>query len=136
MADVMTCTQRSRLMSRIRGRNTLVEMKLRRAIWAAGLRYRIHHRIGRFRPDLVFIGKRVAVFIDGCFWHQCPLHGVMPKGNHAFWKTKLDGNVARDLETTRMLVAEGWEVLRIWEHEIDDDTQSCVLRIADALATR
>lgn len=134
--DVMSKTQRSKLMSRIRGRNTAVEIKLRRAVWAAGMRYRLHHRIGRYRPDLVFIGKKLTIFIDGCFWHQCPLHGVMPKGNQDFWKTKLDRNVARDLETTEMLLSQGWLVLRIWEHEIDEDPQACVKRIAEVLATK
>lgn len=136
MPDVMTVVQRSELMSRIRAKNTSPEIKLRRAAWSIGLRYRLHYRIGRFKPDLVFIKKRVAIFIDGCFWHHCPLHGVMPKGNHAFWKQKIDGNVARDRETTIRLVSEGWEVLRIWEHEVDEDPQSCAQRIAEVLNGR
>lgn len=121
-------------MSRIRGKNTLPELTLRRALWALGLRYRLQYKIGRFRPDLVFTRAHVAIFVDGCFWHRCPLHGVMPKGNQAFWKAKLERNAQRDIETTKALASEGWTVLRFWEHEIDESAESCARRIADVIA--
>lgn len=123
-------------MSRIRGSNTGPELVLRRAAWARGLRYRLNVRIGRARPDLVFVGARLAVFVDGCFWHCCPLHGGWPKGNNVFWKVKLDRNVERDAETNRTLIATGWKVLRFWEHQIDESAEACVTEIERAVGRR
>ncbi|MGA7178154.1 MAG: very short patch repair endonuclease [Thiobacillaceae bacterium] len=134
--DVMSAEKRSALMSRIRGRDTHPEKALRRAVWALGLRYRLQYRIGRARPDLVLVKARIAVFVDGCFWHHCPLHGVMPKGNHAFWKAKLMGNVQRDIETTQALVSAGWAVLRLWEHEVDESAKTCASRIRKLVVRR
>lgn len=134
--DVMSAEQRSALMGRIRGKNTLPEMALRRAVWKLGLRYRLHRRIGRITPDMVFVGARVAVFVDGCFWHRCPLHGVMPKGNAAFWHTKLIGNVRRDAETNAALTSGGWAVLRFWEHEVQESAQMCAMRVKRTVARR
>ena len=136
MGDVMSTTKRSQLMSRIRGKDTGPELSLRHAVWALGLRYRLQQRIGKVRPDLVFSRARVAVFIDGCFWHRCPLHGVMPKSNSTFWQKKLDRNVRRDNENTQALTAMGWGVLRFWEHEIEESAEHCAKRIADFVSRR
>ncbi|HWW05890.1 very short patch repair endonuclease [Collimonas sp.] len=133
MVDVMSSEKRSELMSRIRGKNTGPELKLRRAAWAMGLRYRLHLRVERARPDMVFLGARVAVFVDGCFWHCCPLHGVIPKNNRTFWQPKLDRNAKRDVETNKKFIAAGWKVLRFWEHEVDDSPELCARKIADAV---
>jgi DNA mismatch endonuclease (patch repair protein) len=70
------------------------------------------------RPDFVFRERRVAVFVDGCFWHACPRHGTKPKGNAAFWRAKFRGNIARDRRDTRNLRRSGWRVVRLWEHEL------------------
>lgn len=129
MADVMSAAQRSALMSRIRGSNTGPELVLRKALWARGFRYRVNYRIGRIRPDLVFITARLAVFVDGCFWHRCPLHGVMPRGNRTFWQAKLERNVQRDAEANQFLHSTGWIPLRFWEHEVDDSVAACVAKI-------
>ncbi len=134
--DVMSAAQRSALMSRIRGKDTLPELALRRAVWARGLRYRLQYRIGRIRPDLTFPNIRVAIFVDGCFWHRCPMHGVMPKGNHPFWKSKLERNVERDIETTKILISAGWKVLRFWEHEVDESAETCARKIGKVLTGR
>lgn len=131
--DVMSAAQRSALMGRIRGKNTLPEILLRRAAWAIGLRYRLHRKIGRIRPDLVFLGARVVVFVDGCFWHRCPVHGVMPKRNADFWRTKLMRNVQRDAETNASLTASGWTVLRFWEHEVRESALICAMQIKKAV---
>lgn len=135
MADLMSATKRSELMSRIRGRHTSPELKLRRAVWAIGLRYGLHLRIGRTEPDLVFKRAHLAVFVDGCFWHQCPLHSVIPKGNRAFWQAKLGRNVQRDIETNQALSRAGWKVLRFWEHEIDASAELCARKVADFMAS-
>ena len=126
--DVMTREQRSHCMSRIRGKDTVPEMTLRRALWARGLRYRLHYRITG-RPDIVFPGQKTAIFIDGCFWHGCPAHRTHPKNNADFWRTKIENNIARDADVTKILEAEGWTVLRFWEHQIKLELSSIVDRI-------
>lgn len=123
-------TQRRQMMSRIKGKDTGPELALRRVAWAAGLRYRLHYRIGRTRPDMVFIGARLAIFVDGCFWHGCPRHSTVPKNNADFWKQKLDRNRERDAEQMAWLESYGWRVLRFWEHEIETSPAECALRIA------
>ncbi|MGZ5050471.1 MAG: very short patch repair endonuclease [Methylobacter sp.] len=127
-SDVMTPEQRSRCMSKIKGKNTGPEMRLRRALWAIGMRYRLNSSLPG-RPDLVFQGKKLAVFVDGCFWHGCPEHAVFPKSNIEFWETKIKGNIARDEKINNVLEALGWQVFRIWEHEIKDNVQSVVDKI-------
>lgn len=91
----------------------------------AGMRYRCDLRLdlpaGRVRPDIVFTRKKVAVFIDGCFWHCCPAHGSRPSVNQSYWSPKLARNVERDKQNTEQLQAAGWRVIRIWEHESVDD---------------
>lgn len=130
VGDVMTAAQRSKLMSRIQGKNTEPEINLRHAAWALGLRYRLHRRVCKTRPDLVFVGAKLAVFIDGCFWHCCPLHCVMPKNNREFWQKKLGRNVQRDVEDAQALTSAGWRVLRFWEHEIEESAEACARKIA------
>jgi DNA mismatch endonuclease (patch repair protein) len=103
-----------------RRRDTGPELAVRKIVHAAGLRYRVDYRVVpdlRARADLVFTRAKVAVFIDGCFWHACPAHGTKPKTNAAYWDAKLAGNVRRDRVTDAALQARGWLVLRFWEHE-------------------
>lgn len=109
-----------RTMQANKGRDTGPEMAIRRALYARGMRYRVDYRIPfipRRRIDIAFVGSRIAVFIDGCFWHRCPDHYVSPKTNSAYWNDKTMGNLARDRDTTLRLENEGWTVLRFWEHE-------------------
>ncbi|MCB9765252.1 MAG: very short patch repair endonuclease [Alphaproteobacteria bacterium] len=120
---------RSEQMSRIRGKNTQPELRLRRALWSAGLRYRLHHRTPAGRPDVVFPGRKVAVFIDGCFWHGCPLHYVRPGTREAFWAEKLKANVDRDRRQTLALEEAGWRVVRLWEHAVFEELEACVARV-------
>jgi len=119
MADVFTRKKRSEVMSRIRSRNNreteLFFASLLRKNHISGWR---RHLPLPGRPDFAFRRARVAVFIDGCFWHCCPMCGNMPANNAAFWKRKLDGNKKRDKRVTKLLTAEGWRVLRIWEHDL------------------
>jgi DNA mismatch endonuclease (patch repair protein) len=118
-------------MSRIRGKNTKPEIVLRSALWSLGLRYRLHAPL-LGKPDIVFLGSRVAVFVDGCFWHGCPDHSVKPKTNSSFWKTKLRKNIERDIRASASLEAAGWTVVRIWEHEIKEDISAAVGRVIRA----
>src|SRR5689334_7733996 len=98
-------------MSRIQGRDTKPEILLRRTLWKIGLRYRLKSKLPG-KPDLVFPGARLAVFVDGCQWHCCPDHFVRPKSNQAFWDLKFEKNRARDLKVNTFLNEEGWRVLR------------------------
>ena len=100
--------------------DTGCEMSIRRELWRRGLRYRVDARPEpdvRRRADLVFRGPRVAVFVDGCFWHSCPEHGRVPRSNADWWAAKLARTVNRDRETDRLLAEAGWAVVRVWEHE-------------------
>lgn len=103
-----------------RGRDTKPEVAVRRLVYAAGLRYRVNTRPEpdlRRTADLLFSPARVAVFIDGCYWHGCPAHFTMPTTNLDYWRTKIGRNRERDLETTSLFEDRGWLVLRFWEHE-------------------
>ena len=123
-------------MSRIRGKNTGPELAVRKALWALRLRYLYSHSAIPGRPDIVFASPKLAVFIDGCFWHGCALHGVKPKTNSDFWRDKIRKNRARDRKVVRLLEAEGWSVLRFWEHEVEDDPTRVTSRIAKAVRAR
>lgn len=117
--------------------NTGPELRLRRRLHAAGLRYRIDAPLlfdRRRRADVVFPRQRIAVFVDGCFWHGCPEHYVAPKANAAFWRQKVEANRARDLDTDLRLKQLGWVVLRVWEHE--DVDAALVRRIQELVAVR
>ncbi len=123
-------------MSRQRSRDTEVELALRRVLHASGLRYRVHRRPVkgvRREADIVFGPARVAVFVDGCFWHGCPEHATWPRNNAEFWRRKIEGNRARDLDTDTRLAEAGWASVRVWEHE---DPAEAAARIAALVASR
>lgn len=123
-------------MSRQTSRDTGPEVAIRRLLYATGHRYRLHRRVPgmtRRTIDIAFPGPKVAVFVDGCFWHGCPEHATHPKANQAWWREKLDRNIERDRETNAHLLAEGWTVLRFWEHE---PPESVSVRVAAAVAER
>lgn len=120
-----------------RRRDTAPEVRIRSALHRAGLRFRKDRVIDlsdrRVRADIVFTRRRVAVFIDGCFWHRCPYHGRTPASNTAYWVPKLQRNVERDREVTAALSEAGWHVIRIWEHE---PVPQAVERIIEALRSQ
>jgi DNA mismatch endonuclease, patch repair protein len=115
-----TSAAASAVMRANRKKDTNPELAIRRLLFAQGLRYRIHFGIRTggtlVKPDIVFPGRRVAVFVDGCFWHSCPEHGTNPKVNTGYWGAKLERNRQRDQLVTEKLRADGWTVIRIWEH--------------------
>lgn len=121
-------TTRSEIMSRIRSRDTAPELKLRRALWAAGLRYRLKTRLPG-QPDIVFPGAKVAVFVDGCFWHGCPMHYSGPSTRSEFWARKLRDNVMRDARVDSELGDLMWTVVRIWQHDLGSGLDDVVRHV-------
>ncbi|MEE7456818.1 very short patch repair endonuclease [Methylorubrum populi] len=124
-------------MRRIRTTGTAPEIALRRELHALGLRYRVSYPVpGKPRRtiDVAFTRHRLAVFVDGCFWHGCPVHGSLPKTNAAFWANKVDTNRLRDRDTDRALTAAGWHILRIWEHTGSEEASAMVLSALDQRA--
>jgi DNA mismatch endonuclease (patch repair protein) len=119
--DIVDPATRSRIMSRIRGKDTVPEMRVRRFLHRAGLRYRLHLKTLPGKPDLVFSRARTVVFVHGCFWHQhqgCPL-AATPSSNRDFWRNKLASNVERDERIAAQLSDMGWQVEVVWECEPD-----------------
>lgn len=101
-------------------RNTRPELAIRSCLHRAGFRFRVDHRAlaaSRARPDIVFTGPRVAVFVDGCFWHGCARHMTWPRANAEWWRLKIEANQRRDAATTALYAGEGWTVVRVWEHD-------------------
>lgn len=113
--------------------NTGPERRVRSVLHHMGLRFRKDMRLdlegGRVRPDIVFTRAKIAVFVDGCYWHSCPQHGARPKANAEFWSAKLARNVARDRRADDVLDAAGWTVLRVWEHE-EPSQAACRIHLA------
>jgi len=135
MTDVLTPAQRKLNMSRIRAKNTGPEVKLRKLLYAEGIRYRIHYQLPG-KPDIVFTKKKIAVFIDGCFWHKCPVCFQEPETRKEFWMKKIQSNVNRDEKVNEQLQSEGWTIIRIWEHEVRKKPEDAVKRISDALTEK
>jgi DNA mismatch endonuclease, patch repair protein len=123
-------------MKATRRRDTAAEIAIRSALHARGLRFRVDRAIlpgVRRRADIVFVGAKVAVFVDGCFWHCCPIHQTFPKANRKWWAAKLQANRQRDADTNRRLQEAGWRVARIWEHE---SAEPAAARITKLVRTR
>lgn len=123
LVDRLTPERRSWLMSRVRGKDTWPEMRVRRAAHALGLRFRLHRKDLPGRPDLVFPKHRVALFVHGCFWHRHPgcAKASTPKSRTDFWQDKFDMNVARDARVVAELEALGWRVVTVWECDTKDE---------------
>lgn len=119
-------------MSGAKRRDTAVELALRRELHRRGMRYRVVYPVpGQRRRtiDVAFTKARVAVFLDGCFWHGCPEHGTRPRSNSEWWRTKLAANRERDEDTDRLLRANGWTVVRVWEHEVAEVAADRVVEV-------
>ncbi|MFA6364309.1 very short patch repair endonuclease [Methanoregula sp.] len=129
MTDVLTREQRTFNMSKIRGKNTGPEVKLRKLLWSQGIRgYRIHYNLPG-KPDIVFTKKKIAIFIDGCFWHKCPVCFQVPETRKEFWMKKIYSNVERDKKVNEQLKVEGWTVMRFWEHDIRKKPDNVIKKI-------
>jgi DNA mismatch endonuclease (patch repair protein) len=132
MPDSLSREQRSALMARVKTRDTAPEVALRRALWAAGVRgWRLHRPLPG-KPDLVWQGRKVAVFVDGAFWHGHPDYYRNQSGH--FWNEKIARNRERDKKVDAQLAALGYEVVRIWDFEVERQPETCVERILSALS--
>lgn len=121
----------SRIMSSIKAKNTKPELALRKALWADGIRgYRIHWKKVQGKPDIAFVKKKVAVFINGCYWHRCPFcDPSSPKTHTEFWENKFRANVERDAVKTQALINNGWKVITLWECQMKGNLSQCVTKI-------
>jgi DNA mismatch endonuclease (patch repair protein) len=128
MTDRLTIEQRRFCMSKIRGRNTKPEIAIRSLLWGFGLRFRVKASMYG-KPDIVFGKRKLAVFIDGCFWHQCPVHFTAPASNKSFWRNKMANNIRRDMKVNEILKEQGWHVLRFWEHDVKKDAQKIAQKV-------
>lgn len=132
--DVLTKKQRSFCMSQIKGKDTKAEVKLRKQLWDLGLRgYRLHGRKITGNPDIYFPTQKLAIFIDGCFWHRCPKCYIKPKTNSSFWKNKIQSNVDRDKRVDKEIRRNGIRSLRIWEHEMKKAPEACIIKVVNHL---
>lgn len=121
----------SRVMSANRAKNSKPEMLLRQRLWREGIRgYRLHYKRVPGRPDISFVGKKIAIFVNGCYWHRCPkCNYSKPKTNAEFWAAKFERNVARDNRKVSELQALGWQILTVWECELKKDLDSVIKTI-------
>ncbi|WP_374577211.1 very short patch repair endonuclease [Phenylobacterium sp.] len=122
MTDVFTREKRSAVMRRVKGRDTSPELKVRKALTALGARYRLNRKDLPGTPDIVMAGRRLAIFVHGCFWHghDCARGSRVPKANREYWTAKVARNAARDARTAAELTAAGWRVETIWECDLKD----------------
>lgn len=125
MVDILSKKQRSYCMSQIKAKNTKPEIIFRKYIWSKGIKNFIVKNRFTGKPDLVFTKKKIAVFIDGCFWHKCPKCYIKPKSNKSFWNSKIKQNLKRDAVVNKSLKSEGWNILRFWEHDTNKNINSC-----------
>lgn len=126
---------RARLMSSVKGRNNAsTELRFRLALVRTGLRgWTLHGRVLRASPDFYFTEHRIAVFVDGCFWHGCPDCGHLPKTNSEFWKAKIESTRQRDLNQALELQSHGIQVIRFWEHQLEQNLFCCVSVVRDVV---
>lgn len=128
----------SKIMSSIKSKNTKPEITLRKALWKEGIRgYRLHWNKIPGKPDIAFPSKRIAIFVNGCYWHRCPnCNPKVPKSNTKFWLEKFNKNINRDHKKTEELKELGWTVLTLWECQIKNNLGACVLTVANNLGLK
>jgi DNA mismatch endonuclease (patch repair protein) len=115
-------------MAKIKSKNTKPEVLFRRLLYSRGVRYRINYHLDG-KPDIVIVSKKIAIFVDGCFWHKCPKCFRSPNSNKPYWSEKIKRNIARDKRINKILKSKGWKVIRIWEHEIKNNPDSTVKKV-------
>lgn len=133
--DFHTTKERSRIMGRIKGKDTKIELKLRKALWHIGLRYRKNYRRLPGSPDIALTKYRIAIFCDSDFWHghDWPLRKERIHSNRDYWIPKIERNIERDKEIDDQLIEMGWLPLHFWEHRINRDLQGCIVEVLSYL---
>ena len=136
MADIYTKEKRSEIMSRIKSKDSKIETEFRRAIWKAGFRYRKNVKSYFGKPDLVLKKYKIVIFIDSCFWHGCKKHCRLPATNKKYWIDKIKRNKERDKEVNRYYKKIGWNIIRIWEHDINKNLDKTIIKIVNFLKNK
>lgn len=129
MADNLSKEDRQKNMRAIKARRTKLEEKVTRELWKRGLRFRKNVNDLMGKPDIAIKKYKTVIFLDSCFWHQCPIHSNKPKTNKEYWLKKLERNKERDKEVTQYYIEKGWQILRIWEHDIKEDFDRTIAKI-------
>lgn len=130
MPDVFTKEKRSWIMSRIKSKWTTQEKKIHNYLKSKKIKHKMHPKIPG-SPDIILPGKKIAIFLHGCFWHKCPRHYREPKSNRKYWLSKIDKNVERDKKNIKLLKRNGWKVIKIWEHDIVKNLEEWVEEVLD-----
>ena len=123
MTDIVSKKKRSEIMSKIKSKDTKIEVEFRKAIWQAGFRYRKNPKGYFGKPDLVLKKYKTVIFIDSCFWHGCKKHCRIPATRKNYWIPKIERNKQRDKEVNRHYKKIGWKIIRVWEHNINNEKQ-------------
>ena len=131
--DIFSKKKRSEVMSRVKSKESKIETRVGLALWSKGVRYRKNTRSLLGNPDFSIKSRKLVVFVDSCFWHGCSDHFKAPKSNKAFWKKKINRNRQRDLDVTKHYKKLGWNIFRIWEHQVTKNIETFVERIVKYL---
>ena len=126
MTDTVSKKKRSEIMSKIKSKDTKIEIEFRKAIWKAGFRYRKNPKGYFGKPDLVLKKYKTVIFIDSCFWHGCKKHCRLPSTRKNYWIPKIERNKQRDKEVNRYYKKEGWNIIRIWEHDLQKNSNKMI----------
>jgi len=127
MADTVSKQKRSKIMSKVKSKDSKIEVEFRKAIWKAGFRYRKNAKKYFGKPDLVLKKYKTVIFIDSCFWHGCKKHCRIPATNQKYWIDKIERNKQRDKEVNKYYKKQGWRVIRVWEHDLTKNFDKVVL---------
>lgn len=130
MADKISKERRSENMKAIRS-VSILENEVTKALWSKGLRFRKNVKGMLGKPDIVIKKYKIVIFIDSCFWHHCPIHGTIPKSNTDFWYEKISRNILRDRDVSKYYTDAGWNLFRVWEHEVKHNFWDAIDKIAD-----
>lgn len=128
MADIFSKKKRSEIMSKVRGKDSKIEVEFRKKLWHAGFRYSKNSSKYFGKPDLALPKYKTVIFIDSCFWHGCKKHGSIPQTRKKFWETKIDRNKQRDKEVNKHYKKISWKIFRVWEHDLKNNLEEMVER--------
>jgi len=134
MTDTVSKNKRSEIMSKVKSKDSKIEIEFRTVIWKAGFRYRKNPKGYFGKPDLVFKKHKTVIFIDSCFWHGCKKHCRIPATNKKYWINKIERNKERDKEVNKYYKKSDWKIIRVWEHEIEKDLKRVIKKIVHFLS--